>query len=74
MRVDSKCAITVPLPDLAFEWTDVTPAIEGASAANERARFARARLKADEARSLPRLDAERDTLPRGRCRANDAVP
>ena len=62
MRVDSKCAVTMPLSEMGLEWTDVTPAIEGANAANERARFARARLKADTERLLPRRNAERATL------------
>jgi hypothetical protein len=62
MPVDSKCAITMPLPELALQVTDVTPTIEGSAAANERARFARARAKADAERSLPRPNAKGETL------------
>jgi hypothetical protein len=62
MPVDLKCAITMPLPELALQVIDVTPTIESSTAANERARFARARAKADAERSLPRPNAKGETL------------
>jgi hypothetical protein len=62
MPMDSKCAMTPPLPELALQVTEVTPKIEGSAAAKERARFARARAKADAERLLPQPNVEREEL------------
>jgi hypothetical protein len=77
MPMDSKCAITMPLPEPALQSTAVTPTIEGSSAEKERARFARARAKADAERLPPQPNEGCETLLHPRSplvEPNDVAP
>jgi hypothetical protein len=51
----------MPLAEPSPEWADVTPAVECSTAENERARFQRAREKADAARSQTRPEVGRES-------------